>query len=141
MTLSSPTLPDGYVRCDPGSGFSRELGEIFLDVARGRIAFVVTQKQCNPFGVCHGGAMATFADAQVIAVRGDPTDADRHTPTINLSIDYLRPAPLGALVEAQVTLLRATGTVIFTQALIAVDDVLVARSSAVYRNSRKDPTS
>ncbi len=140
MTVTSPTVPDGYERCDPGKGFSTELGEVYLDPVRQRIAFFVTEKQCNPFDVCHGGAMATFADAQIIGVRGEPTVSDRHTPTISLSVDYLRAAPLGAFVEAEVTLLRATGTVVFTQALISVDGVLVARSSAVYRNSRKDPT-
>jgi uncharacterized protein (TIGR00369 family) len=141
MDHGALTLPEGYARCDVGTGFSIELGDVFLDLVKARLAFRVTEKQCNPFGVCHGGAMATFADAQILAVRGGPVIADRHTPTISLSVDYLRPAALGSLVEAAVTLLRATGTVIFTQALISVDDVLVARSSAVYRNSRKDPSS
>lgn len=139
MSDAARTPPEGYVRCDAGTGFSVELGDIFLDSVRSRLAFVVSEKQCNPFGVCHGGAMATFADAQILAVRSGPVVADRHTPTISLSVDYLRPAPLGSLVQAEVTLLRAAGTVIFTQALISTDGVLVARSSAVYRNSRKDP--
>ncbi len=76
--------------------------------------------------------MATFADMQLVAVQfGD----DRpHTPTVNLDLAFLAPAPLGSWVEARVTLLRRTTTLLFTQAVMTADGEPVARSSAIYRN-------
>ena len=76
------------------------------------------------------GAIATFADAQVVAVLGAPVGWRRHTPTISLSVDYLAPVAIGAWLEAEVTLSKQTPTMLFTQALMTVDDETVARSSA-----------
>jgi hypothetical protein len=45
--------------------------------------------------------------------------------------------PVGALVEAQVTLVKATRTMLFTQSLMTVDGAIVARSSAIYRNAKQ----
>jgi hypothetical protein len=41
---------------------------------------------------------------------------------------------LGAWVEAAVTLVKTTKTLIFTQALITADGDIVARSQAIYCN-------
>jgi acyl-coenzyme A thioesterase PaaI-like protein len=63
-----------------------------------------------------------------------PGTAEGHQPTVSLSIDYLATARLGAWVEAQVTLIKTTRTLIFTQALLSADGEIVARSNAIYRN-------
>lgn len=135
--MSCDARPDlsGDWTCEFATGNGQwTLGTLWLDRQQPRLAVRVTERLCNAFGVLHGGAMATFADAQGLAL-GDYTgkEAD-HTPTISLSVDYLGGAPLGSWLVAQVTLLRRTRTLIFTQALITADDKLVARSSAIYRN-------
>lgn len=101
------------------------------------MAFRVAPNHVNPVGGCHGGAMATFADAQIVAVYDASGTADQHTPTINLSMDYLAPAPLGAWVEAEVRLIRKTRTLIFTQAIISTGGEPIARTSAIYRNNKQ----
>ena len=79
--------------------------------------------------------MATFADMQIAAVIcASPGTADGHQPTISLHVDYLATAPLDAWVEAVVTLVKTTRSLIFTQALIRADGEIVARSQAIYRN-------
>ena len=80
--------------------------------------------------------MATFADMQIAAViAGSPAGLPKgHQPTISLNVDYLATAALGAWVEAAVTLVKTTKTLIFTQALISADGEIVARSQAIYRN-------
>lgn len=110
------------------------LGALWLDRAASRLAVKVAAQHCNAFAVMHGGAMATFADAQCLAVRrysGEPGD---HTPTVSLTVDYLGGAPLGAWIVADVTLLRTTRSLIFTQAVVSAEGRAVARSSAIYRN-------
>lgn len=110
------------------------LGTLWLDRVNRRLALLVSEQHCNAYGVMHGGAMATFADAQALAVReysGDPAD---HTPTVSLSVDYLGAAVLGKWLIADVTLLRTTRTLMFTQAMIGTAGSAIARSSAIYRN-------
>lgn len=77
--------------------------------------------------------MSTFADAQILAVRPEAGHPASPTPTISLSVDFLAPVPVGALVEADVTLVKTTRTMIFTQAVMTVDGAAVARSAAIYR--------
>lgn len=134
MTGNKPDLPGDWTSdFDTGVG-EWTLGELWLDRQNGRLALLLAERHCNAFGVMHGGAMATFADAQALAVRtysGAPQD---HTPTVSLSVDYLGGPAMGSWLVADVTLLRATRTLIFTQALITADGKPVARSSAIYRN-------
>ena len=127
-------LPAGFVPVDLGAGWSQELGQIHVDHANHLYAFRVERRHSNPVGVCHGGAMATFADAQIIAVHAGAATIATHAPTVSLSIDYLAPTPLDAWVIGRVQLVRATRTLIFTQALFEADGTTVVRSNAIYRN-------
>lgn len=130
--------PDGFKQVNIETGFIATFGPLYVNRTDGKLGFFVERRHLNPFEVCHGGAVATLADMQIIAARkGSGTKLGR-TPTINVSVDYLAPAPLGAWVEAVVTLVKATRTLIFTQALITANGELVARSSGIYRNFSDD---
>ncbi|MDT0508465.1 PaaI family thioesterase [Novosphingobium sp. MMS21-SN21R] len=134
QTFDKPDLPGNWT-CDFNTGVGEwSLGGIWLDRQGARLAVRVAQHHCNAFGVMHGGALATFADGQALAVRTYSGGADDHTPTVSLSVDYLGGAPLGSWVVADVTLLRTTRTLLFTQALVTADGKPVARTSAIYRN-------
>lgn len=130
MTLA---VPDGFERADLGPGFGRAFGEVWLDRALHRLGFFVAEQHVNAVGTLHGGAMATFADTQLMAFRRGAEEGASHSPTISLSLDYLAPATLGAWVEAEVTLVKQTKTMLFTQAIMTVGGEPVARSSAIYR--------
>jgi acyl-coenzyme A thioesterase PaaI-like protein len=131
--MQKNSVPAGFESIDLGAGFMHEFGPVYLYRASRTLGFRVAAHHLNPVGACNGGAMATFADMQIAAVRSGPGTAEGHAPTISLSVDYLAPAPLGAWAEAAVTLVKSTRTLIFTQALITVDGEAVARSSAIYR--------
>lgn len=129
-----PDLPGDWT-CDFDTGVGQwSLGGLWLDRGASRLAVRVAERHCNAFGVMHGGAMATFADAQALAIRRYSGDASDHTPTVSLTVDYLGGARLGTWLVANVTLLRTTRALIFTQALICAGEAPVARSSAIYRN-------
>jgi uncharacterized protein (TIGR00369 family) len=135
--LTSPdfmqAIPDGFQPVDIGAGWSDKFGPLFVCRDRKLLAFRVSAQHLNPVDACNGGAMATFADMQIMAVEVKAGTRAGHQPTISLSVDYLAPAPLGAWVVAAVTLVKATRTLIFTQALITADNAVVARSTAIYR--------
>jgi uncharacterized protein (TIGR00369 family) len=126
-------VPEGFEPAELGSGFGRAFGPLWLDRATHRMGFHVAKQHVNPVGMLHGGAMATFADTQLMAFRAGAEEGASHSPTISLSVDYLAPAAVGAWVEASVTLVKQTRTMLFTQAIMTVDGEPVARSSAIYR--------
>ncbi len=131
--MEQPT-PPGFEPIDLGAGFARLFGPVWLCQETCSLGFRVQEHHLNPAGFCNGGAMATFADMQIVAVVAGAGTTLPHAPTISLSIDYLNTAPCGAWVEAAAVLLRKTRTMVFTQALITVDGDPVARTHAIYRH-------
>ncbi|MES2492543.1 MAG: PaaI family thioesterase [Pseudomonadota bacterium] len=133
-TTPPPRPGDWLETIDAGSG-PWNMGVLWYNRAAGQIALHVKPEHCNAYGSMHGGAMATFVDGQAAGVVVyHLNDAAGHTPTISLSVDYLAPVPAGSWLVADVTLLRATRTMLFTQAVLTVDAQVVARSNAIYRN-------
>lgn len=110
------------------------IGPLWVDWAGARYAVRIGPQHCNATGLMHGGAMATFLDAQAFVV-GDALMRDRHTPTISLSVDFLAPPSPGDWLVARVELVKVTRSMIITQALARVGDRVMARSNAIYSNS------
>jgi len=109
------------------------IGDLWIDWAGGRYAVRVGPQHCNATGLMHGGAMATFLDAQAFVVLKDVMP-DRHTPTISLSVDFLAPPRPGEWLVAEVQLVKITRTMIVAQSLAKVGDRVMARSNAIYSN-------
>lgn len=135
LTDLAHDLPPGYTSIHPDSlnGFGNSIGPIFIDEAGRRLAFRVRPMHLNVAGFGHGGALAHFADYQVAVVRGLIDGLAGHTPTISLSIDYIVPVPLAGLVEMQVTLVRHTRSMLFTQSILSVAGQNVGKADAIYR--------
>ncbi len=133
-TDDRPPFPGDWMNEELGNTGAWTLGRVWLNPVGGGYCMRVESRHCNALGVMHGGAMATFADAQMIADPARRYDPAKHTPTITLSVDYLAPAPEGAWIMLTGKVLRTTRTLIFTEALVTIDGALVARSNAIYRN-------
>lgn len=133
----SESLPPDYAFVDLGKGYSEAFGPVFIDREGARMAFRVAERHANPVDTCHGGALATFADAMIVAVHAGAESGQPHTPTITLTVDYLAPVTVGELVEAEVQLVKSTRTMLFVQSLMTANGSIVARASAIYRNPSK----
>ena len=127
-------LPDGFEAHGDNAGFGAAFGPVYLDSANCAMGFFVGPQHLNPIGGCHGGAMATFADHQIAAVRHLVGDGNVHLPTVSLTGDYLAPAFAGDWVHAAVMLVKVTRNLVFSQALITTRGNIIARASAIYRN-------
>lgn len=138
MEVATSTVPDGYMEIDLGGGFQDAFGPIFADRLGGRMGFRIQEWHCNPVGTLHGGALATFADSLVAMVKTGAEPGAQHTPTITLSIDFMAPALVGEWVEAKVTLLRATRSMLFVQGVLTADGGIFARSNAIYRKGKAE---
>ena len=132
-----PAVPPGFAPMVMGGAFIRVNGPLYVKQEAGRawMGFRVETRHTNPMGICHGGMMAAFCDMllPVCAHHLEPTLEKRFLPTITLNMEYLAPTPLGAWVEGEGKVLRATGTLAFLQGVVMANDRLVARASGVFK--------
>ena len=134
---SSIQVPEGFRAREFGGGFIGVNGPLYArrTEAGFQLGFRVEERHCNPMGICHGGMMATFCD-MLLPVSAHVMSKDigqRFLPTINLQIDYLAASPLGAWVQGEAELLRATRSLVFMQGLVQADGVSVARVSGIFK--------
>lgn len=104
-----------------------------LDGAKLLVGLRVERRHCNPAGVCHGGMLMTLADMQLALGCNYEADLKRFLPTINLTADYLAPAPEGAWLEGRTEILRRTRNLIFAQCLIRADGEPVLRANGIMK--------
>jgi uncharacterized protein (TIGR00369 family) len=96
------------------------------------MGFRVQPRHLNKMGVCHGGIMATFADALGTAVkRGQGLRVE--TPTITLTVDYVAPVRPGTWVQATPQLVMQTRKLLNFHSLITADGETVARMNCIYK--------
>ena len=140
MSASSESpiaVPQGFRAREFGGGFIAVNGPLYArrNNAGFQLGFRVEQRHCNPMGICHGGMMATFCDMLMpISIHRKSKEVGmRFLPTINLQLDYLAPANLGAWVEGEAQILRVTRSLVFAQGLASADGVPCTRVSGIFK--------
>lgn len=141
--MTDTSIPEGFspiriggefVRLN-GPFYTRRLGDQLL------VGFRVESRHCNPRNICHGGMLASYADMLLpICVHHlDAALSHRFLPTINLQMDYLAPAPLGAWVQGEAQLLRKTRSIVFAQGVATADGVPCLRTSGIFKIGPETP--
>jgi uncharacterized protein (TIGR00369 family) len=98
------------------------------------IGFRVEQRHSNIGGICHGGMLMTFADMQLgLGARFETDEEFGFMPTINLTADFLAPAPRGAWVEGRTDLLRTTRNFLFAQCIVSSNGAPAMRASGIMK--------
>ena len=138
MTASrdASRAPDGWFPFTIEEGFIGVNGPLFVRRSQDGIVLGmrVEARHCNPNAMCHGGMLMTFADMMLpIGARYAAQMPAVFLPTINLSMDYLAPAPLGAWLEGRARVLRVTRNLVFADGLITMDETIVARTSGTFK--------
>jgi uncharacterized protein (TIGR00369 family) len=132
---AAPPIDGSWEQIEVPNTGAWTLGTLWYDRKLSRYCILVLPEHCNLTGAMHGGAMATFLDAQGFAVMDLAADGSDHCPTISLHVDFMAPAKAGDWLVAQVAHLRTTRTMIFTQTTASVGPTVVASSQAIYRNN------
>lgn len=129
-------IPEGFAPFKLAMGFLAANGPLYgrWDGTHLRMGFRVEQRHCNPGMVAHGGMMATFADMLLpIAARFQAGTDMGFLPTVNLSCDFLAPAPLGAWVEGKAELVTRTRNLLFAQGQATADGVTCLRANGIFK--------
>lgn len=138
---AAPTdIPAGFRPFPALGGFIEQVGPLYLrhEGELVQLGFRVEQRHANPMGICHGGMMASFCDMLLpLSVQRKSAEVGmRFLPTINLQIDYLGAAAVGAWVQGEAQVLRVTRTMVFAQGLVTADGANAARVSGIAKIGR-----
>jgi uncharacterized protein (TIGR00369 family) len=135
-TVSTIQAPEGFVAFPVNIGFIGANGPLWVNPHGDelRLGFRVEMRHCNPMKICHGGMMATFIDMLMpMSVAHQSAIKNRFMPTVQLSQEFLGPAPLGCWVEGTGQLLKMTRNLAFAQCLVTADGELCGRASGVFK--------
>lgn len=132
--IENTNIPKDFNPLDLGKGFGERFGTIYIkeNPVGIKLGFLVQEHHSNGYGACHGGAIASFADMQVLVAKNSPRIKGFHTPTISLSIDYIAPLKVGDWVEMSAEVLKISTNIIFTRALMTVKGKVAVQTSAKY---------
>jgi uncharacterized protein (TIGR00369 family) len=129
-------IPAGFAPLRLSMGFLEAVGPLYGKWADDRLllGFRIETRHCNPGNVAHGGMMATFADMLLpIASRFQSKTDMGFLPTVNLTCDYLAPAPLGAWIEGRADPVKTTKNLLFAQGVATADGQPVLRANGIFK--------
>ena len=129
-------IPDDFHRLNlPANPFIELCGPLYgrRDGERLVVGLRVRPQHCNPGKVCHGGMLMTLADMALLLSTNVQTGMNSYLLTVQLSTDFLAPAPLGSWIESRVEVLRQTRNLLFSQGLLSIDGTPIARISGLFK--------
>ncbi|HEX4533229.1 MAG TPA: PaaI family thioesterase [Rhizomicrobium sp.] len=132
----SANIPAGFAPLKMTMGFLETNGPLYgkWEKERLHLGFRVEARHCNPGMVAHGGMMATFADMQLpLAARFQSKLDPGFSPTVNLTCDFVAPAPLGAWVEGSAEMTHATRNLLFVHGTATADGKICLRANGIFR--------
>lgn len=113
-----------------------------LEVEEGRVKmeFKVESYMLNPLGIMHGGIMATILD-EVMGSVSFTLGRTNGFATINMNVDFLKPAKSGDIIWAEGTIVRAGKSVLHIKAELynAQNHLLAKATSNMIETSIKLP--
>ena len=134
--VAAHEVPAGFKPLHSMGEFIQHNGPLYLSTQDGRfrLGFRVEARHTNPMQICHGGMIASFCDMLLpMLAQRDAAVGRRFLPTINLQIDYLATVGLGAWVQGEGEVLRATRSIVFVQGLVTSDGKPAVRASGIFK--------
>lgn len=137
-------IPAGFRKVElPTNAFMNANGPVFVRMEGEQLVlgFRIEERHCNSNRMCHGGMLLTLADLILTIGVNVQAKLSRFLPTVSVTCDFIGTAPLGAWVEARVSVLRTTRNLSFAQGLLTLEDgTAVARISGIMKVGKEaDP--
>jgi uncharacterized protein (TIGR00369 family) len=131
-----PAVPAGFVPMRmPTNPFIDGIGPLYgrLEDERFVLGIRIERRHCNPGGTCHGGMIMTLSDMLLLMGSNIEGGVNRYFTTVNVTCDFIAPAPEGAWVEGRMQVLRVARSLVFSQGLFTTGDTVVARCSGILK--------
>ena len=120
----------------PGAPITRHLGWTCLeaDAEKGtiKVRFEPRPEFVNPFGKVHGGMLSAMLDETMAPCAQVVLGADQLAATLELKVNFLRPAGLGTLVGRARVVHRGRSAAFVEGELRTPEDALIATASATF---------
>lgn len=132
--MSQNSTPAEFRPLSTGSAYLARVSHLFVrETGNGacEIGTRIEQAQCNSQGFAHGGFLLTFVDVALTLVT--------HGEMLSLSNDFLRPARCGNWIVAQVQLQKSSRSLIFADASVIAQDMVLLRAQGLYRPRAAEP--
>lgn len=125
-------VPPGFALLRDAGAFVDHVGPLYVRTADGALALRVDDRHLNVAGTAMGGLLASLVDAAFgRAIRAE-ADGDAAVATVSLTTDYLRPAALGAWLQAHAEVERLTDRLAFGDCSVHADGEEAVRARAVF---------
>ncbi len=131
--IDDQQVPEGFSLFSPPEGFANLVGPLYIamkgDVPT--IGFRVEERHCNPAMICHGGMMMTVMDMAVGMGVVFSSGTKKFVPSVNLTFDFLKPAPLGAWLESKIDFTEPRRSMGFASGYLMGPDGPVMRANGI----------
>ena len=138
-----PAVPEGFIVMRmPANPFIDGIGPLYgrLEDDRFVMGLRIEKRHCNPGGTCHGGMVMTLSDMLLLMGSNIEGRVNRYFTTVNVTCDFIAPAPMGSWIEGRMQVLRVARSLVFAQGLFTIGDTVVARCSGILKPvSEPDP--
>ncbi len=119
--------------CKDDIDFLKHIGGKLIDFSHGyaKLGFKIQNYHKQHLGVVHGGAIATLADHSGWYAVISGLDSDYTSATIEIKINYLKPAK-GDILIAKAKVINRTKRTAFATIEVFAEDILVAYATGTY---------
>jgi uncharacterized protein (TIGR00369 family) len=117
-------------------GLFETLGPIFhlpVTAEVGRFRFHSEPRHRNRSHFVHGGMLMAFAD-RALGETARQKEATRRYVTVQLDMHFIRPAPIGKVIEMECRLVRHARSILFLEGEITTGEVVVATARGVWKD-------
>lgn len=128
-------LNEGGGDAAPTDGFAVTIAPLFITMRDEMpiFGFRVMEKHCNPMMICHGGMMMAVMDMALGIATHAVSKTTKFTPSVNLTYDFLKPAPLGIWLESRIEMIEARKRLAFGNAYLEGPDGPVMRCNGIMK--------
>lgn len=132
--MSTPQdVPAGFAPLPSAGGFVDHVGPVHVRESDGTLGIRVEDRHLNPAGAAMGGFLSTLVDVALgRAIRSDADGEDPAAATVSLTVDFLRPGPADAWIEATTEVERLAGRLAFADCSLRTDGDEIVRGRAVF---------
>ncbi len=128
-------VPDGFQRFDVRDDFIALAGPLWMKPETDglRIGLPLEKRHGNPMGWAHGGLLVTVADMVMGVGSGFATGMFWPHPTISLTSEFVRGAPIGQWLEGKARIARRTSNFCFASCDLVCGGEIVLVASGVFK--------